>query len=290
MKNLLSSSCQLLVAFTAAQTVGATSIHKKDHTDQVTNEQQQQQQHLKGIKWNMKEVFESSSDSTGFIANAEEQLQEAVKRQHTNKYLKTQTQNKYSLDRSFDNNNEEKEQEQEQQFQFPEEYFQHEDGGFGPEKSQFTGYISVNGTYERGSHLFYWGFRSRSKTPETDPLLFWLTGGPGCSSQLALFVENGPYKIINNKTLEIGLNPHSWNENANLVFIDNPVGSGFSFADNMQDYVSNENQLAAQFVNFTLQFLQRYPEFQNVDLSLFGERYVCTCLYIYIYVFVLVFA
>lgn len=45
---------------------------------------------------------------------------------------------------------------------------------------------------EKGGDLFYWLFRSRS-SPSEDPLVFWLTGGPGCASEVALFAENGPY-------------------------------------------------------------------------------------------------
>lgn len=37
-----------------------------------------------------------------------------------------------------------------------------------------------------------------------------MTGGPGCSSMLALFAENGPYNV-NNETDELVINPYSWN-------------------------------------------------------------------------------
>jgi len=69
---------------------------------------------------------------------------------------------------------------------------------------------------EDGSTIFYWLFPSRSK-PKTDPVFLWLTGGPGCSSELSIFTENGPMKI-NKETLKLESNKFSWNNNANLIF------------------------------------------------------------------------
>ena len=47
--------------------------------------------------------------------------------------------------------------------------------------------------------MFYFFFESRKD--KTDPVVIWLTGGPGCGSELALFYENGPFKIANNLSL-----------------------------------------------------------------------------------------
>ena len=63
--------------------------------------------------------------------------------------------------------------------------------------------VQVNKTH--GVNLFYWFFESRS-APATDPLVVWLTGGPGCSSELALLQENGPFLI--NGTAEPVRNPY----------------------------------------------------------------------------------
>lgn len=57
-----------------------------------------------------------------------------------------------------------------------------------------------------GVNLFYWEFDSLDK-PATDPLVVWLTGGPGCSSELALFFENGPYTVNDDMTLTF--NPYT---------------------------------------------------------------------------------
>lgn len=47
--------------------------------------------------------------------------------------------------------------------------------------------------------MFYFFFESRSR--KNDPVVIWLTGGPGCSSELAVFYENGPFKIADNMSL-----------------------------------------------------------------------------------------
>ena len=55
------------------------------------------------------------------------------------------------------------------------------DDHYGPDPAaQHFGYITVNGTDDNGAHLFYWAFESRND-PSSDPVILWLTGGPGCS-------------------------------------------------------------------------------------------------------------
>lgn len=56
--------------------------------------------------------------------------------------------------------------------------------------------------------LFYFFFESRNS--KTDPVVIWLTGGPGCSSELAMFYENGPFKITNN--LSLVWNEYGWDK------------------------------------------------------------------------------
>lgn len=121
-----------------------------------------------------------------------------------------------------------------------------------------------------GDDIFYWLFKSRD-TPDKDPLVFWLTGGPGCSSELAIFYENGPWTINDDLTLKS--NAYSWNNNTNLVFIDQPVGTGFSHAKNPTHYARNEKMVSENFYRFLLKFLIKYPEFKSRPLYITGESY-----------------
>ena len=56
--------------------------------------------------------------------------------------------------------------------------------------------------------MFYLFFESRNS--KKDPVVIWLTGGPGCSSELAVFYENGPFQIANN--LSLVWNDYGWDK------------------------------------------------------------------------------
>jgi len=140
----------------------------------------------------------------------------------------------------------------------------------GPEIPAFKelyGYIPVNPQYD--ANLFYWMFESQSN-PSTDPLVLWLTGGPGCSSELAIFFENGPWKVDPN-TLQLTPNPYGWNAKANLLYVDQPAGTGFSYAN--QYYINNETMVAVEMYTFLQNFLAKYPQYRNLPFYITGESY-----------------
>ncbi|KAF5314902.1 hypothetical protein D9619_007517 [Psilocybe cf. subviscida] len=90
---------------------------------------------------------------------------------------------------------------------------------------QASGYGDLTAT----ESIWFWYFNSR-KNPETAPLSLWFNGGPGSSSMIGLLQENGPCRI-NNDTTTVSHNPYSWNNEANVLYIDQPVGVGFSHGD-----------------------------------------------------------
>ena len=96
-----------------------------------------------------------------------------------------------------------------------------------------SGLINV----QDGDDMFYWLFKSQSN-PATDPVVLWLTGGPGCASEVALFFENGPYSINDDMTLKA--NAQTWNKISNLLYVDQPVGTGFSKCSSIFHYDTTE--------------------------------------------------
>jgi len=56
----------------------------------------------------------------------------------------------------------------------------------------------------------------------------YLAGGPGQSSMFAATGEGGPC-YINPDSETTTLNPWSWNNHVNVLYIDNPVQTGFSY-------------------------------------------------------------
>ncbi|CAN6467284.1 unnamed protein product [Victoria cruziana] len=140
-----------------------------------------------------------------------------------------------------------------------------------PKLSQFAGYINVN--EENGRALFYWFFEAESR-PSQKPLLLWLNGGPGCSSvAYGAAVELGPLLV---KELGEGLqyNKFAWSKEANLLFVESPVGVGFSYTNTSSDLTKLDDQFVAEDTyNFVVNWLKRFPMYSTRDFFIAGESY-----------------
>lgn len=113
-------------------------------------------------------------------------------------------------------------------------------------------------------------FESR-KAPADAPLVLWLNGGPGCSSSTGLLFELGPCSIANNGH-NTTYNPHSWNSDANIIFLDQPVNVGFSYADDGTT-VSTSPVAGKDVYAFLELFLNRYPKYANAPFHIAAESY-----------------
>ncbi|KAJ7259665.1 serine carboxypeptidase [Mycena rebaudengoi] len=128
----------------------------------------------------------------------------------------------------------------------------------------YTGYIDIE-----ARHIFFYFFESRND-PDTDDVIFWTNGGPGCSSSLGLFMELGPCRISDGNGTSF--HPESWNTNANIFFVDQPIGVGFSYAD-YGETVGTTEDAAKDIAAFVFVFFEHFSKFKGRPFHMTGESY-----------------
>ncbi|KAL3730226.1 hypothetical protein ACJRO7_027268 [Eucalyptus globulus] len=137
-----------------------------------------------------------------------------------------------------------------------------------------TGYIGVGELDD--VQLFYY-FVESERSPRDDPLVLWLTGGPGCSALSGLIYEIGPFTFNYEKSSRfrpaLKLNDYSWTKMANIIFLDQPVGTGFSYANNWESYNIDDNISVAESYEFLRKWLKLHPQFLSNPLYIAGDSY-----------------
>ncbi|KAK9129782.1 hypothetical protein Sjap_010269 [Stephania japonica] len=135
--------------------------------------------------------------------------------------------------------------------------------------SQYAGSVVVNN--KLGSSLFYYLIESSTLSVKK-PLVLWLNGGPLVSSLMGL-IEIGPYRVASDgKTLYENI--YSWNKAANLLFLETPVGVGFSYCNKTSEMQQNNDAKTADMsYTFLVNWLERFPEYKNRDFYIAGESY-----------------
>lgn len=133
----------------------------------------------------------------------------------------------------------------------------------------YSGFLHTDDAGDK--EMFFWYFPPRSGKVDA-PLLIWLQGGPGGSSMMGLFAEMGPIE------LDAELRPHpkavTWNDRYGMLFIDNPVGAGFSYTGTGEGYCrSTRTCVADNLVSLMQQFYKIFPETSSNDLYITGESY-----------------
>ncbi|XP_038696573.1 serine carboxypeptidase-like [Tripterygium wilfordii] len=120
-----------------------------------------------------------------------------------------------------------------------------------------------------GARMFYFFFKSNGS--ENDPVVLWLTGGPGCSSSIALFYENGPFQITKNLFLE--WSNHGWNQVSNILFVDQPIGTGFSYTPDNSNIRRNLIDVTNDLYNFLQEFFKKHHQFKDNEFFITGESH-----------------
>ena len=138
---------------------------------------------------------------------------------------------------------------------------------FVPEFNQFSGYINLAGTEKQ---IHYWLVEAET-SPETAPLSFWTNGGPRCSGLIGFMTEQGPFRPDANGGLF--QNPYAWNKNVNMVFLEQPVGVGFSYSTDENDYKTGDDQAAKDNLATVLGFIKKFPHLNHSELFITSESY-----------------
>jgi serine carboxypeptidase-like clade 2 len=142
-----------------------------------------------------------------------------------------------------------------------------------PAVSQFAGYVGVDERHGRA--LFYWFFEAQaSPAPEKKPLLLWLNGGPGCSSiGYGAASELGPLRVAR-QGAALEFNQYGWNKEANLLFLESPVGVGFSYTNTSSDLSNlNDDFVAEDAYSFLVNWFKRFPQYKDNEFYISGESY-----------------
>ncbi|EHK19573.1 uncharacterized protein TRIVIDRAFT_46356, partial [Trichoderma virens Gv29-8] len=119
----------------------------------------------------------------------------------------------------------------------------------------YSGLLPISNKTDEKDNMFFWFFPTVNEEHKKDKeITIWLNGGPGCSSLLGLLLENGPF-LWQPGNPKPQRNPWSWHLLTNVVWIEQPIGTGFSQGE---PSITNEDELAIQFMGFWRNFVDLF--------------------------------
>ncbi|KAJ2808505.1 hypothetical protein H4R20_000849, partial [Coemansia guatemalensis] len=131
--------------------------------------------------------------------------------------------------------------------------------------TQYSGYLDT----DTNRHFFFWFSEARNApNRENAPIIVWLNGGPGCSSFTGALMELGPCRI-DKGGLSISPNEYGWDDQAHVIFLDQPLNTGFSYGEDVFDSITAGEDV----YNFLQLFYHAFPEYSKGELHIFGESY-----------------
>lgn len=132
-----------------------------------------------------------------------------------------------------------------------------------------SGYITLGEDRMHGE-LFYMLFLARDSNPQA-PLVWFFEGGPGMSVMHAVLMQNGPFRL--NHDLTLRRNEYSFNNIADVLYVDQPLGTGFSNITNISNLPHHESIIVADLVKFITVFMERHPEYHGRPMYLVSQAY-----------------
>ncbi|KAK9690077.1 hypothetical protein RND81_09G103300 [Saponaria officinalis] len=129
------------------------------------------------------------------------------------------------------------------------------------------GYVEVRPK----AHMFWWLYKSPYRVDDPNkpwPLILWLQGGPGASGTgIGNFQEVGP--------LDTNLKPRSstWLNKADLLFVDNPVGTGYSYVEEKEKVVKSDKEAGEDLARLLIELYNDNEELQKSPLYIVAESY-----------------
>ncbi|KAH8806068.1 serine carboxypeptidase [Xylogone sp. PMI_703] len=131
----------------------------------------------------------------------------------------------------------------------------------------YSGLLPISSNKHDENRLFFWFFPSENPLAKKE-IAIWLNGGPGCSSLDGFLQENGPF-LWQSGTFAPIVNPYSWTNLTNMVWVDQPVTTGFSRGTKN---VTNEFDVANQFMGFWKNFVDTF-DLRGYKVYILGESY-----------------
>ncbi|XP_022679889.1 serine carboxypeptidase-like 7 isoform X1 [Setaria italica] len=139
-----------------------------------------------------------------------------------------------------------------------------------------TGYVEVGEANDNGANLFYYFVQAESE-PAAAPFVLWLTGGRRCSVLSGLAYEIGPVRFVlepyDGTLPRLHYNTNSWTKVSHILFVDSPVGAGFSFSREPKGYDSGDISSSLQLHEFLLKWFNDHPEYLANPFYVGGDSY-----------------
>ncbi|WWC71814.1 uncharacterized protein I206_105773 [Kwoniella pini CBS 10737] len=126
-----------------------------------------------------------------------------------------------------------------------------------------NGYVHL-----KNGHMFFSLFEGKNEAKNSG-LVVQFEGGPGATAFDYPFIGAGPCQLTPEGESSLsGLSPapYPWTDYVNLLVVDYPIGTGWSYNTSDQNPASTSDRAAEEFDDFLQVILKQWPQFQSQPL------------------------